>query len=96
MLKYFNAKQVKYAFLLSGWNLGGKEESLPTRLSILHIPNPDQEALPTFDMNAALALKSEEALSPLLTLSNPHSLTYPQINFAQPWFDSHGQLPSKC
>lgn len=71
MLKYFNAMQVKYAFLLlSGWNLGGKEESLPTQLSILHIPNPDQEALPTFDMNMALTLESEEPFHPF-----PPSLT---------------------
>lgn len=65
MLTYFHATQVKYAvLLLSGWNLGGKEESLPTRLSILHIPNPNQEALPTLDVNVALALQPGEALSP--------------------------------
>lgn len=83
MLKYFNAMQVKYAFLLlSGWNLGGKEESLPTRLSILHIPNPNQEALPTLGMNVVLTLKSGEALSPHSTPSNPYSLTHPHSNFA--------------
>lgn len=42
--------QIGYSGVI-GWNLGGKEEILPTRLPILHIPNPDREALPTSDMN---------------------------------------------
>lgn len=43
--------------LLSEWNLGGKEESLPIQLSILHIPNPNEGAPPQSDMSMPLTLQ---------------------------------------
>lgn len=79
---------------LSGWNVRGKEKSLPTRLSILHIPNPDQEALRAFDLNMALTLKSEEpfhlfppSVSPTPDLAS-NQLCPASLN-------SYGLLPSK-
>lgn len=88
MLKQFSATQVKYAFLvLSGWNLGGKEESSPTQLSVLHIPNPDQEALLTFDMNVVNTPVRRGPFTPFLHHPSPDFLTSPQINSAEPGFE---------
>lgn len=74
---------VKHALLLlSGWNLGGKEESLPTRLPILHIPSPDQEALAALGTTVVLTLESPP---PTLIATLPNRGLSSQGRFPRKW-----------
>lgn len=98
MLPQFSAMQVRSAsLLLSGKSLGGREGSLPTQLSVLHIASPAQEVLLTSDLTVVNTQVRRGPFTPFLHHPSPYPWR-PTLKSAllSQGLNAHRHLPHRC